>query len=265
VCPAWIPHSQDFRRWLRTWGIGNQNLYELLTGVLPTAVVNRSWQDYETDLWGVTTLTTSPVGNIPGLSVVAGPTFDCLIRQVDVLAYQNFSVGANGTVIPGQACQVFSPEGGYNAVALGLSEFHPGLLATRNFALPQARFFTGWNTGFNTDPPFNSPFSAWSVVLDSHFNAGNNTWFPVQLCFTNGPTALCPAPAFTGALAPTGNINIFRDGFMLPKSTRLWAMEQPPLRVAAGTILDFQLNAVPSVGYNLQVSLLFQEVNASEI
>lgn len=267
--PEWFSHSQNFRRFLRRWGVGGQNLYEILSGVLPVAVVDRSWQDDSLDLWGVAvpvSVSAPPPNKIPAVAIASPPTLDTYIRQIDAFAFATVS----GQAIGNQAVAVYTPQDSYNPVLNGLSQFSPALFASRGNQQAQTLFFGGDNPAFPVPVP-PAPFSP-PIYMLNYSTLGNDSYPFDWQDFSTGSIP----PAVTGQLSVT-TVGVGAR-FIYPKSTRVLSMNEPGIRIPAGgyTVLGgglasinqlglaVQLNAIPSVAYTLVVSFLFTEGNALE-
>lgn len=267
MCPVWLPHSQDFRRFLRRWGIGGENLYELLTGVIPTATVYRSFQDDEVNGWGVTVVTDTQAGNrVPAVAIVPNAKWDCLVDKLTVIAYPQ--AGITSECIARQGVALYTPFQGYNPIppANITTSPGPGLLNTRNFYLPQTQFLGGWNSML---PPL-SGFNPAVFILDSEFSPGGTTWFPAALCtIAITDPLVCPGASPVNpisALIPHGNLYIpNQSAFEIAAQTTIWDGQQPPLRVPANSSMVVQLDVIPSARYVLAVTILFREQNAEEL
>lgn len=258
--PSWTTHSQNFRRLLRRWGLTG-NLDYLLGGVLPTTLVERSWQDDESDGWGLSVLVdTGAAGRIPGVVVLPSSTLDTYVDQIDVIAYPSLA-GLGGTIITGQGVFMFTPEGGYNPVSTLTTTPEPGLFNARNFILPTTAFLGGWNTAFQ--PP---GFNPATFILDGYYNPFIPTGgFAVGYCEIPGGAGT-PCPPATNYFSPQGQINNpASPAFFLPKMTRIWSQQQPPLRIPATQAMALQLTVVPSVAYTLLCTFLFHEQNAEAL
>ena len=255
--PAWVTHSQNFRRLLRRWGIGGTNLDYLLTGVLPTSTVQRSWQDDESDQWGVSCLvTTGAGGRIPAVVVVPSSTNDCYLDQIDVIAYPASGIG--NQAITNQPVSLFTPEGGYTPLSTITTTPQPGLVNVRNFILPTTVFLGGWNTVFQ--PP---GFAPAVFILDAHYNPSITQFWPARFCTVlNDPNCA----GSSDSTVPLGVITLAASSaFQIAKSTRIWSQQQPPMRVAAQQAMAVQLGVIPSVSYVLLCTFLFHEVNAEQL
>jgi len=267
VCPAWTFHSESFRRFLRSWGIGGENnIYELLTGVLPGVTLWRSWQsDDEVDHWGISCLSEpGAAGRVPAVAIVPSTTRDCLVDQLDVIAYP--TAGITNACIAGQGVFIYTPQQGYNPIPpanITLAP-QPGLVNSRQFALPQTVFICGWNAAL---PP-NTAFKPWTFILDSIYNPGFNTFWPAAFCtLTPGPAdPNCPNPPFAAKEVPNGVITLAgQAAFEVAKSNRIWSNQGPPMRVPSAQSMVVQLDVVPSVSYSLLVNVLFREQSSEEI
>lgn len=259
--PFWSTHSQNFRRFLRRWGLTG-NLDYVLTGVLPTALVERSWQDDESDGWGLSVLVDTGAGaRIPAVVVVPSSTLDTYLDQIDVIAYPT-AAGLGGTAITGQFVQLFTPEGGYNPVSTLTTTPEPGLFNARNFILPTTAFLGGWAPAFQ--PP---GFNAAVYILDAYYNPFiPSQGFAVGYCVQGAGTPGNPCGVLEAYDRPQGQINNpASPAFFLPKMTRIWSQQQPPLRIPARQAMALQFGVVPSVGYSLLCTFLFHEQNAEAL
>jgi hypothetical protein len=200
--------------------------------------------------------------------IVAGPTSDTYIEQIDVIAYPASSI--IGQCISGQVVNLFTPEGGYNPIPNGPCPgalpcaAEPGLVNSRNFILPSTVFLYGYNTAFQP-PGFNPAV----YQLDAWYQPANWTWFPGALCQLSPTTPAdpqCPNPPYNGKQVPTGNLQeLASEAAFVAKMTRIWSQQQPPMRLPAGQVLALQLGVIPSVSYVLLCTFLFHEQNAEAL
>lgn len=218
--PLWKASTRVWAAWSRRHGL-NAPAQEILTGIIPTAQVDKHWQNDRLDLWGIfmQQIGTATVGRLGACTLLAGQ-LEVLVHKIEC---QLVITGVTaGNIIP---VHLFTPLQGYLPTAVNVALVLPWL---QTMVRPQ-------------DPGR----LAQAVGLIGETDAG------LMVVTVNG------APHV--AVGPSYSINTYAAGMAGGRRHVLWGFQDPPLRIKPGEQLSVQTLAQMPTSIAIQVNIFYTE------
>lgn len=208
--PTWLPIDRDYAQVRRRVGI-QQRIGEMLTGILPTYVLERNWPGDQLDMWGANGVCSPPLnGNLQSVSLFnQSADQELLVWRVE----SNFVDGVSEQISRPFQMHIFTP----------LQTYDPASLPS---AIP---FFFPWLQP--VAPPESARLSPNAFLI-----AGSNP--AIQVVTINGVPTSSIGPILHPAADATSGF--FSVG-VAPVWSRFWqAGDVPPIRVRPGQRLTVQ-------------------------
>ena len=194
--PRWTPHSKSLAALSRRWRL-NVQPSEMLTGVLPTAQIDKSWTSDRLDVFGMLVQHTKDNVQtaIPAVGLRAGSR-DCLVHRID------WWISAPPYLVEfqGLGVHLFTPNSAYNPFALSPGVYFPWLQSRQR--VDQI------------------------VTLTDSIGIGGEA-LAHQTIVVNGTPVVTFGPAQRGAYGVAGTIQFAHQ---MTDST-FWEFQDPPLRI----------------------------------
>lgn len=223
--PEYYEHNFNQEKFYRRWQVARRRTGLWLANFcIPTARVDRDWQDDDLAVWGYTAdVVSDGVGVFePGAVAIFAGDKSVLVRRIDCMISYDNAFGVNGP--PGGAVHVSKAFGSYNPVQNNAGEVFPAQIAEQSVALPRARVVVGQQTQLQA----------------------------VQI----GGVLVAPflGPRFFGVVAPSLSV------FTTPRMFTMWDWDDPPYTIKPGEVLFVQgFNPSSQLTERLMFNVWFSE------
>ena len=176
--PRWAPTAFSFKGWLRRLGIPGEDLREVLTGVVPVAIVDRHWHQHDLDVFGVFGQAAEPLGTGPAtflaVEIFAPLTQDLTIWRIHAQYSHQFPTG--NAPFAATPIHVFTPFDPYDPTVNNRNAHFPWLqMAVGRPTLGSAVVLSGDNVALQVALVGGVPTSTIGPLLREAHNAINAT------------------------------------------------------------------------------------------
>jgi len=176
--PRWVPTAFSFKGWLRRLGIPNQDIREVLTGMLPVAIVDRHWHQHDLDVFGVfgqaAELTGAGPATFLAVEIFAPLTQDLTLWRIHAAYSHLFPTGNHR--FDAQPIHVFTPFAPYDPTVNNRNAHFPWLqMAVGRPTLGGAIVLSGDNVALQVATVAGVPTDTIGPILRESHNATNAT------------------------------------------------------------------------------------------